>query len=75
MVVVVVAVLVFGLLVLAALVDRKDKRARRLGRDATEMWQGTMREQTRDMRASHAVHNIYNPDLSQTEWGKRNKQS
>ena len=58
---------------LGAVVQFRDHKAHRQARESEEMWRTDVREQARDVRASHALHNIYNPDMSWTDWGRRNR--
>jgi hypothetical protein len=59
-------------LILGVGTELRDRKHKRGARESESMWRDGAREQARDMRASHAVHNIYNPDLSTTDWGRRN---
>ena len=60
-------------LALGAIVQYRDAKRHRHWRESEEMWREDVREQARDMRASHGVHNVIDPDLSWTDWGRRNR--
>jgi hypothetical protein len=62
-----------GLVLFGLVVSWRDHRRGRVRRDADEMWQDNMREQARDIRSVERLHNIYDPDLSNTDWGRRNR--
>ena len=72
---VIFAVFVAVLLLVGLIVAIRDRRRHHIARESQAMWEENVREQARDMRASHAVHNVYNPDLSATDWGRRNRRS
>ena len=61
--------------VLAVWVQTRDRRRGRVGRDVAGMWTDSTREESRDFRSIKRVHNLYNPDLSSTDWSRRNRRS
>ena len=70
----VLVVLIGGMLAVGAIVQRRDYVRGRVGREVGGI-QRESRDQRRDMRAVKRVHNLYNPDLSSTEWGRRERRS
>jgi hypothetical protein len=60
------------MMALGWVISRRDRRAGRAARDATDMWRDGVREQKRDMRVMDGGPQRFNPDFRWTEWGRRN---
>jgi hypothetical protein len=61
-----------GMVAMAVVVDRRDRRAGRRHRDSGSMWTGDVREHRRDVRALRKVH-MLPTDISWTRHSRRGR--